>query len=120
MQFILLLFLRHSLPVFLGGINDFSLTLLMVSSISNCSNINTSSYFPKVEKDFVVFLQLPLLKTLGILLVAYFFVKSFIVIQRCRQERVRNNVLRLSNYDSCRYIELKHGFFGFISSFVAN
>ncbi|VVB09132.1 unnamed protein product [Arabis nemorensis] len=58
--FIFLLFLRHSLPVFLGGIDDFSLTLLMS----------------------------PLLRTLGILLVAYICLKSFIVIQRCRQERV--------------------------------
>ncbi|CAF2165808.1 BnaA07g14130D [Brassica napus] len=57
--FIFLLFLRHSLPVFLGGFDDFSLTLLL----------------------------LPLLKTLGILLVAYFLVKSFTAIQRCRQER---------------------------------
>ncbi|CAF2057687.1 unnamed protein product [Brassica oleracea var. botrytis] len=57
--FIFLLFLRHSLPVLLGGIDDFSLTLLL----------------------------LPLLKTLGILLVAYFLVKSFTAIQRCRQER---------------------------------
>lgn len=31
-QFIFLLFLRHSLPVFLGGFDDFSLTLLLVSS----------------------------------------------------------------------------------------
>ncbi|ESQ47262.1 hypothetical protein EUTSA_v10027893mg [Eutrema salsugineum] len=65
--FILLLFLRHSLPVFLGGVDDFSLTLLM----------------------------LPLLKTLGILFVAYFFVKSFII-QRCRQERDT----RLSGFSS--------------------
>lgn len=56
--FIFLLFLRHSLPVFLGGIDDFSLTLLL----------------------------LPLLKTFGILLVAYFFAKSFTAIQRCRQK----------------------------------
>uniref|UniRef100_A0A1J3H745 Putative E3 ubiquitin ligase SUD1 n=1 Tax=Noccaea caerulescens TaxID=107243 RepID=A0A1J3H745_NOCCA len=66
--FILLLFLRHSLPVFLGGIDHFSLSLLM----------------------------LPLLKTLGFLLVGYFFVKSFIVIQRCRQERDT----RLSGFSS--------------------
>ncbi|CAH2079694.1 unnamed protein product [Thlaspi arvense] len=68
--FILLLFLRHFLPVFLGGngIDDFSLTLFMI----------------------------PLLKTLGILLVAYFLVKSFIGIQRCRQERDT----RLSGFSS--------------------
>ncbi|KAL1207013.1 putative E3 ubiquitin ligase SUD1 [Cardamine amara subsp. amara] len=57
--FILLLFLRHSLPIFLGGNNDFSLTLLM----------------------------LPLVRTLAILFVAYLFVKAFTAIQRCRQER---------------------------------
>jgi len=44
-QFVLLLFLRHSLPVLLGGVDDFSITLLMVSSISNCTNIHISSLF---------------------------------------------------------------------------
>ncbi|CAH8350162.1 unnamed protein product [Eruca vesicaria subsp. sativa] len=57
--FIFLLFLRHSLPVLLGGIDYFSLTLLL----------------------------LPLLKTLGILLAAYLSVRSFTAIQRCRHER---------------------------------
>jgi hypothetical protein len=70
-QFVLLLFLRHSLPVLLGGVDDFSITLLM----------------------------LPLVRTLGILLIAYVFFKSFIVIQRCRQERVRNNILWILKYD---------------------
>ncbi|CAL9224487.1 unnamed protein product [Arabidopsis halleri] len=66
--FVLLLFLRHSLPVLLGGVDDFSLTLFM----------------------------LPLVRTLAILLLAYVFVKSFIVIQRCRQERDT----RLSGFSS--------------------
>lgn len=66
--FVLLLFLRHSLPVLLGGVDDFSITLLM----------------------------LPLVRTLGILLIAYVFFKSFIVIQRCRQERDT----RLSGFSS--------------------
>ncbi|XP_010435715.2 PREDICTED: uncharacterized protein LOC104719476 [Camelina sativa] len=66
--FVLLLFLRHSLPVLLGGVGDFSLTMLM----------------------------LPLVRTLAILLIVYLFVKAFIVIQRCTQERDT----RLSGFSS--------------------
>ncbi|CAN8232918.1 unnamed protein product [Cochlearia groenlandica] len=57
--FIVLLFLRHSLPVFLGGFGDFSLTIFTI----------------------------PLLRTLGILLVAYFFIKTLTHVLRCLQER---------------------------------
>lgn len=42
MQFIFLLFLRHSLPVLLGGIDDFSLTLLLVSNRLNIYIMSSS------------------------------------------------------------------------------
>ncbi|KAL9281563.1 putative transcription factor C2H2 family [Arabidopsis thaliana] len=44
----------------------------------------------------LIALLLPLVRTLGILLIAYVFFKSFIVIQRCRQERDT----RLSGFSS--------------------
>ncbi|WRX20491.1 Protein of unknown function DUF3675 - like 1 [Theobroma cacao] len=86
-QFMVLLVLRHTLPIIISGAGDYSLTLFTVRA-------HETSYLGRVLQQMSVFLtfrcvlQLLMLRTVGILLPIYIMVKAFTAIQRRRHHQL--------------------------------
>lgn len=96
-----LLVLRHTLPVIIYGAGDYTITLFMVSSrhfhfeertIDDAFSTNIFAY----DVIYASFLQLLMLRTIGILLPVYIMVKAFTAIQRRRHIQV--STIQLAKY----------------------
>jgi hypothetical protein len=97
LQFMVLLVLRHTLPIIISGAGDYSMTLFMVRlgspACSSCYK-NTICFYPmarvkKKQTKIYVIMQLMILRTVGILLPIYVMVRAFTAIQhRRRQQQV--------------------------------
>jgi type III secretory pathway component EscR len=94
LQFMVLLVLRHTLPIIISGAGDYTMTLFMVRLGSPaCSSFykNSICFYPvkKKKTKIYVIMQLMILRTVGILLPIYVMVRAFTAIQhRRRQQQV--------------------------------
>ena len=89
LQFIVLLVLRHTLPIIISGAGEYSLTLLMVSLLLGLAPLFRPM---KSHKFMFCVLQLLILRIVGILLPIYVMVRVFTSIRRRRHYQVSDPV----------------------------
>lgn len=109
MQFMVLLVLRHALPVLLSGTREYSLPLLMVSRRKRAQTLLAlQQRDSRLMYDFFA-RQLLSLRTVGIVLPIYIIVRVLTAIQRHRRQnvQVQGTSLNAADFPQTRHIALR-------------
>lgn len=113
MQFMVLLVLRHALPVLLSGTREYSLPLLMVSRRKRAQTLLAlQQRDSRLMYDFFA-RQLLSLRTVGIVLPIYIIIRVLTAIQRHRRQNVQVQgtslmLLIFPKLDTLRFVSLPH------------